>query len=223
MTYDGGHFFRRYSLGGSGPGATGAPSTGKSGRGKPEPRAYGYAEADGFTSPVFFCSTHVYEHFPDNPDFDFFPGRGAADEALLATGAVAGATPLAGSVGTVGVTPKPSQKGSQKPSQKPSQRPSQRASRKASPKPSPHASPRLSPRASPRPSPRIGSAAAPAPSIQPMKLDLDGAAAPAGAAGALHASVPHGRPNVGVGPGARDLLNVPPVRHRARMLGCSVR
>ena len=27
-------------------------------------------------SSVLFCSTHLYEHFPENPDFDFFPGRG---------------------------------------------------------------------------------------------------------------------------------------------------
>lgn len=24
---------------------------------------------------VLFCSTHLYEHFPSQPDFDFFPGE----------------------------------------------------------------------------------------------------------------------------------------------------
>lgn len=30
-------------------------------------------------SSVLFCSTHLYEHFPENPDYDFFPGRGGPD------------------------------------------------------------------------------------------------------------------------------------------------
>ena len=27
-------------------------------------------------SNVLYCSTHLYEHFDENPDYDFFPGRG---------------------------------------------------------------------------------------------------------------------------------------------------
>ena len=29
---------------------------------------------------MLFCSTHLYEHFDANPDFDFFPGRGGPSD-----------------------------------------------------------------------------------------------------------------------------------------------
>ena len=40
--------------------------------------------AASFESSVLFCSTHLYEHFPENPDFDFFPGRGGPLEGAAA-------------------------------------------------------------------------------------------------------------------------------------------
>ena len=41
-------------------------------------------------SPVLFCSTHLYEHFPENPDYDFFPGRGGPPAPALADKAADG-------------------------------------------------------------------------------------------------------------------------------------
>ena len=36
---------------------------------------------------ALFCSTHLYEHFEEQPDFDFFPGRGGRTEPKLTAGA----------------------------------------------------------------------------------------------------------------------------------------
>jgi acetoin utilization deacetylase AcuC-like enzyme len=34
------------------------------------------AKGTPIESSVLFCSTHLYEHFDEHPDYDFFPGRG---------------------------------------------------------------------------------------------------------------------------------------------------
>ena len=51
------------------------------------------ATASAGASSVFFCSSHLYEHFEDNPDYDFFPGRGGPEppKASASAGGASGA------------------------------------------------------------------------------------------------------------------------------------
>ena len=69
--------------GGAGGGASGAGGVEAAGGAEGRVRASPPTGSGGGDPPVLFCSIHLYEHFDDAPDDDFFPGRGG--EASAAT------------------------------------------------------------------------------------------------------------------------------------------
>ena len=64
--------------GGSGGGGGGSGGSGGSGGGSGSGSVNSSGGSGGSSSSpsVLFCSTHLYEHFPEDPNLDFFPGRG---------------------------------------------------------------------------------------------------------------------------------------------------
>ena len=60
------------------------------------------ASGEAVESSVLFASTHLFEHFPDNPDFDFFPGRGGPDVAVPTRPVPPAAKPLNVATGSQG-------------------------------------------------------------------------------------------------------------------------